>query len=708
MYLNIQKKIKHTTLYVSLIPIPSLLFYINFPFFRVDLLKIINFFVHFEGCKEALLEDKYLKLREELYNRIEYNFEGLKKSNIMAKSLLKQYLEIKEQLRQVEISPNSTTYENIVRANKLTENKKITSSLYFSTKTNFLSQFNEFGLLISIFVNLMIQNDYEKGIIKLCCNKFDKVDKFFHFEDVEEQYLFVRKEERSFYVGEFLTFYDFFKNECEFKKDLFNTENNKNNIYLKNYILQILLAIFIHSPELHILLDVNDNPGQITINPQIYNIQTLFEMIKINNDNYELLQKIFFALTRYFDKEVLVNSKEIIDITRIFLNDIKDLLQNKHIPIYTSREIFKFLNSLLKEKQNCLLWMKMENKKYQIDSINRNDVTIKSKLKNNDTRNLSLLHTDGDVPENETRDETEKRLMNSRKIIALPFKRINPYKNKFGVLTYSTHSIQLLNSLELEDGHDQSFTISFFFFNPVITSNKLHVLIQDETGSIPLVAIDRECKSIGCFDIYGNFIDSGIDLTLSCYKNKWLHFTIIYDSKTTEANIKLNGEISFYLNGQLVENISIGSQIPYFKTKIYSLESKKVITLDKKELPNKIKFIGNSKDFSYPFGAFCDLRIYKGVKTIKEVEKIFRAYEPKFQNENEDTDLHKIILELLGEVLINYCLSASNMPQEVCLYLTKFLNSIICRNDVRYKFLNYKFIVKVAKDGLLFGLSFGL
>ena len=88
-------------------------------------------------------------------------------------------------------------------------------------------------------------------------------------------------------------------------------------------------------------------------------------MTRQNSQNYDLLQKIFYALTQYFNKQVLINTKEIVEITRSFIGDIKELLQDKNIPIYASREIFKFLNSLLKEKQNCVLWLKMESKKYK-------------------------------------------------------------------------------------------------------------------------------------------------------------------------------------------------------------------------------------------------------------------------------------------------------------------------------------------------------
>ena len=54
--------------------------------------------------------------------------------------------------------------------------------------------------------------------------------------------------------------------------------------------------------------------------------------------------------------------------------------------------------------------------------------------------------------------------------------------------------------------------MKFFFYNPVVNTGKLHVLLQDENGVYPLIAIDASGSRIGCFDINGFFVDSGINL----------------------------------------------------------------------------------------------------------------------------------------------------------------------------------------------------
>ncbi|MCQ2817029.1 MAG: hypothetical protein MJ252_07165 [archaeon] len=745
---KIHINIKHASLFHSLLPIVSLLFYINFPFFRIDVLKIFNTFVLYEGCKNLITEDKYLLVREELYKRIEGAFDGLKLSNSTAVTLGAQIYDINNRIKDIEDSVNSNSYESTIRLTKLNESLRITKSLYSTTKINFISQFNEFGLLLSIFVNLMIHKDYQEQIFKLCCNSQEKIENFFHFEDADAELLFVRNEEKDrMYIGKFFKFYNFFKYQCRFKDDLFNLDNNREKAYLKNHIIQILLAIFIHSPELNVLHDiVYEHEHQL--NPETSNILILLELFRNNLEDYEMLQKILFALVQYYNKKVKDISKETMEITKAFLVEIRNVLQIRGLPQYTAREIFNFLISMLTERMNCILWMKMDNKKYLIDSVNNNEIAFESKKKLNesqfDTRNHSLLQKENEnennplMPKEESKNEAAakavEKLIKLRKCIPLPFKRIEAFKGQYGVLLHDRHRFNLLKTLSLCEGNDHSYTISFLFYNPVLNSNRWHVLLQDDTGTVPIIAVDPQKKSIGCFDVNLNFLDSGIDLTKQALMNKWLHFAMVYDSITTDGKLKLSGSVKFYLNGVPVEKFEINQVNAGFKpclrkcssvlsfagkegfVNIGGLESSGAIgsiaipveedvSHLKMVLPKTLKYIGNSEDYGCPFGAFCDLRVYLGVKKNSFIESILKYYEPKFQSEFQDMDFHKAILDELSDTIIFYCLKTDYVSEEVLHFLIHLLNILISRNDIRSKFMNFDLIVKIAKEGLCYNLQ---
>ena len=75
----------------------------------------------------------------------------------------------------------------------------------------------------------------------------------------------------------------------------------------------------------------------------------------------------------------------------------------------------------------------MESKKYAIDSLNSNDVSVRSNIKGKDgnqhnTRNKSLLLKEGDAPENESRQEMEKRLKGLQKALS---RTVKGSKNRY-------------------------------------------------------------------------------------------------------------------------------------------------------------------------------------------------------------------------------------------------------------------------------------
>ena len=117
-------------------------------------------------------------------------------------------------------------------------------------------------------------------------------------------------------------------------------------------------------------------------------------------------------------------------------------------------------------------------------------------------------------------------------------------------------------------------------------------------------------------------------------------------------------------------------------------------------MPSNIKYIGNSSDDKCPFGPFCDLRIYKGIKKESFIKNIYRYYEPKQEAERKIIDIHNKIITILNDSLISYVMITDYISEEAILYLTKFINALLTKNDIRYKYLNFNLVVKISKEGL--------
>ncbi len=141
----------------------------------------------------------------------------------------------------------------------------------------------------------------------------------------------------------------------------------------------------------------------------------------------------------------------------------------------------------------------------------------------------------------------------------------------------------------------KSFTITFFFYNPVPNTERYHTLLQDSTGIGGLIVIDTTRKKIGCFSVDGEFVDSGFDLGVDVYDQKWIFFALSYQ--------KIGDSTKIYFNLDC-------------KQENAKLEEKII-------LPNHVQYIGNSRDYDEPFGAICDLRIYKNFyNKMETIERI--------------------------------------------------------------------------------------
>ena len=240
-------------------------------------------------------------------------------------------------------------------------------------------------------------------------------------------------------------------------------------------------------------------------------------------------------------------------------------------------------------------------------------------------------------------------------------------RQKLGVILYDEHVFLIPKRLDL----GKCFTITFLFYNPVPNTEKFHTLLQDSSGLGGLIVIDSTRKKIGTFTIDGDFIDSGFDLGGDGFDQKWLFFSFSY--QRTEESTK----IFFNLDGKKENLISEGKIL----------------------IPNNIQFIGNSKDLDEPFGALCDLRIYKNFYVSSETLARIRNPGNKFiKIENEITDDIFTILYKKGIIeqnLIKKFLTTKDISEETFLNMIKFINNFMSKTSFRNQFLNYDLITKV-------------
>ena len=146
------------------------------------------------------------------------------------------------------------------------------------------------------------------------------------------------------------------------------------------------------------------------------------------------------------------------------------------------------------------------------------------------------------------------------------------------------------------------------------------------------------------------------------------------------------GEVQWYLNGILrqgTKNIIKGN-------KVISQNNNNL------EIHRKIMYIGNSRDYNEPFGAFCDLRIYKE-------EKI------DFDEDEDDDDVIKLLLDSTDRI-VEYIKITKYLSYEVLYFIVKFFNNMIVskhnsqrerrnqEHDVS-KYLNFQVVMKLCEEG---------
>lgn len=300
--------------------------------------------------------------------------------------------------------------------------------------------------------------------------------------------------------------------------------------------------------------------------------------------------------------------------------------------------------------------------------INQEDILVETK-----TNNLDFFDFD---------QIKQKNTFSKNKISILPSMNIPEFSDKEnypGFLMENSVRISLPKILYLEN----SYTISFAFYNPVPNTNCFHCLFQDLSKKGALIGINSKRTILGCISLNGDFIDSGIDLLATDNQNKWLHVSLTYyqelNTILTNANFskfkksndisKYKNEIKFYLNGNVSKE--------YSETNHF--------------LSNSILIIGNSFDFSMPFGAIGYIKIYNKLLSHKNITEI-----PNNLNENTNKKIISKSLNSYIDKIIQKFINTDNdeMCDDNIIYLIKFFTNMIL-NGYKEVFLINEFILKM-------------
>ena len=745
--------IKHTELFTIYIDVISLLFYINNPIFRNDMIRILNKFTLYSDIKNFYLEKKNHCVVEMILKRMDDLFIELRKSNKLHEDIEIQKRELNE---NIEKESDDNKY-------KLIENLSLLENLTNHTKHVFVMACTEFGYLISIIVNLIMNNQFDINLKLLLGNK---IEEYFLFDEDLANFKsnFLNEslnetptpnEEKDIYIGKLLYYHIFFQKLNSLKQEI--NKPQFNNRTLSKFTFQLPLAVLMFNPTIQIVFTKNEGDYFSETKGDTFNINSLIELIKTNLNDYQILHKLLFTTSRFFCKQN--NFKEIVDNLKKLLEILNNLLlKNNELPLYLSREIFRLFGILSSGNNNSFLWMKFQNdiNTVTFDSSNNNDVMLKYNNENlnwnlNEQRNIfENAYNNSFNNQSLAMDQLEKvkKFMSSKKLTKnstlllsqkfnsfrkisnntisdlktiknfkyrfelnnkdeelienstyenatikiLPYFKVKPFNDKMGIITYDKHHFILPKPISLIKEKDSSFTIWFRFYNPVINTKKWHTLLQDETGLISLVCINDKGDRLGCFNKNGDFIDSGINLLDKNLQNQWIQIAIGLKSLGTADGSTAKGEIKFYLNGMAVLN----------KVCIYKNDNNSVKEnySNKCVFPDNIQFIGNSRDYNEPFGVFCDLRIYKEFKEPEIIKKLFEFDENEKKNLILDyVDIVKLLYEKVSNNSINYVLNTKTLNHEVLLFIVKFFNVLMNNSLYRGKFINFRLVMKIIEEG---------
>lgn len=701
-------KIKHVAYFAKYFDVVLLLFYINAPCYRVNILNAMNVFTLYDTCKLIFYERRNKQVQLKLLKHIDDLYNELTSCNALANELMNHKADIMKQIeegKEEEAKP------------KLYENSDLNENLLSNAKQTFNVIASDFALLISIFVNLMISTHFERNINIITSGKASQMF-YFNSNYIDMSNVVAPTtnnnnsddssddDDETNVTGVFHKYHLFFRKlkamKQELAKPLLHCNASKR---LAKFVFQIPLAIAIYNPNARMIIQGDNDYNYNTYNDDtsggvshelysdLFNLNGLLELLQQNRKDNEILHKVLYAINRFCCKRTEL--KFIFDTLKNVIKEVKTLLIEKNIPLYVSRECFRLLCTLSTRIDSCFLWLKFDSPKLTIDTSNSNDVVVKYM---NDDMNWENTAT---TPQYQYETEVKSVITASikqmseqhehKQIQHLPFNNIQPYNKSMGVFTFDKHVIYLPQPITLSNDNDSSYTICFRFYNPVPTTSKWHTLLQDNTGLISIIAIDSSTKRIGSFLSNGDFVDSGIDLSKHNLKHKWLHVAIVFKSFGYEGQSNVIGELKWYLNGEGVKDEM--QVMHYVNGKAKRYHSNKYI------MANNVQYIGNSRDYNEPFGAFCDVRIYKGCKRDDEIKLLYTSVDNNSRSNNNHNEILKLLFDELHKECITFAMNVSYVSEEVLLFMVKFLNGLMCDKRYRWPFTNFAFIMKLSNEG---------
>ena len=176
----------HVDFYTNYLPIVLLLYHINYPETRITVLYILNHFSIYMECKPVIINNK--RIVETITDRVYYLFEEV----IGMNNIYNDCRSTKEAITELSKEKSFMTDEIFQDKEKNLQNSKMKSK-FQDNLTNFENSLNitkkiiinytrELGLSVSVFLNLMMMNDFQENIKTLCNDSFfDKINEIYEY-----------------------------------------------------------------------------------------------------------------------------------------------------------------------------------------------------------------------------------------------------------------------------------------------------------------------------------------------------------------------------------------------------------------------------------------------------------------------------------------------------------------------------------------------
>jgi hypothetical protein len=695
------RRVYHVDYFKDYFHIVLFLFGLNLREWRHDILIATNVYTYYYECKQIFLEIEDNKCVKELYVRIANTFSLMKR-------LSKLYSECRHNINDLDrrYPSSSTTFKT-----KFQENSQLYEETAKTISDIFLNTVQSFTTLLSILVNLLVTRELRSNRNKIILKEefFPSLKKANELEIYEEKQKkkemmnisqkngttapndIVKFEEIDFTKINLENFEKFLKNEQSSNIKQTNKSFNQMNVTMQNNTLgdsessvntslqgsttngnkhpekstslihetqksiqvkrcqcQITLGMLIYNPD-SVIDSTDKSAGFYEKDKEVAKLEDLNQRLHNSKSEEDVFHKLIYATNRFIERKT--KFKELIESIKTLIKLIKEVLFKENSMVMVNRECMRLLITLTTYAENTYMWLKLDNsKKVHVDYANFSDVI--------------LVYKDKDTIWNEEGSDLRKRL------IFTPHMKVKAYADKMGVIFYDDHVLVLPNPLRLGN----EFTIWFRFFNPVINNNQnWHVLLQDTSGIGSLICIDPTKRKLGLFDSEGNFEDSGIELDRVDLHLKWLQVCLSYKSKIDPKDKCEYIYIEWFLNG------------------------KPVLKSDKKvAIPKNIQYIGNSRDFSEPFGVFCDLRVYRTCLDREYIDILYKLDETGRKAKN-DTDLINTVFQSTADHVIEKLIVTEDCSEESFYFTIKFINNLLAMRGNRSKFINYNFIMRVNK-----------